>query len=232
MIVNSFGNRDDTRRTTRTDPIQGRQLRLTLDLGLQRAAQNAVARAIEAAQGNGNPADAGAFVAMDPRDGEVLALGSYPSFDANLFAKPIDQETYEQLNSEENGAPLFNRAIAAGYPTASTFKPITALAAVDAGIITPSTPLSDPGVFRYGGREFKNAQRRGLRHARAAARAAGLLRRLLLPARRVGERARPGASRSGRASSASTSRPGSTCRASTAASCRTRSGATPSTTST
>ena len=158
VVVNSFGNRDDTRRTTRTDPIQGRQLRLTLDLGLQRTAQNAVARAIEAAQGNGNPADAGAFVAMDPRDGEVLALGSYPSFDANLFAKPIDQETYEELNSEENGAPLFNRAIAAGYPTGSTFKPITALAAVDHGIITPSTPLSDPGVFRYGGREFKNAQ--------------------------------------------------------------------------
>src|SRR5215207_6531652 len=147
VIVNSFGNRDDTRRTTRTDPIQGRQLRLTLDLGLQRAAQNAVARAIEAAQGNGNPADAGAFVAMDPRDGEVLALGSYPSFDANLFAKPIDQETYE----------LFNRAISAGYPTGSTFKPVTALAAVDGGLITPSTPLNDAGVFRYGGREFKNA---------------------------------------------------------------------------
>ena len=157
VVVNSFGNRDDTRRTTRTDPIQGRQLRLTLDLGLQRAAQNAVARGIEAAHGNGNPADAGAFVAMDPRDGEVLALGSYPSFDANLFAKPIDQETYEELNSEENGAPLFNRAISAGYPTGSTFKPITALAAVANGIITPSTPLSDPGVFRYGGREFKNA---------------------------------------------------------------------------
>jgi penicillin-binding protein 2 len=158
VIVNSFGNRDDTRRTRRTDPIQGRQLRLTLDLGLQRAAHNAVARAIEAAQSNGNPADAAAYVAMDPRDGEVLALGSYPSFDANLFAKPIDQKTYEQLNSEENGAPLFNRAISAGYPTGSTFKPITALAAVDEGIITPSTPLSDPGVFRYGGREFTNAR--------------------------------------------------------------------------
>jgi penicillin-binding protein 2 len=157
VIVNSFGNRDDTRRTTRRDPIQGRQLRLTLDLGLQRASQNAVARGIEAAHANGNPADAGAFVAMDPRDGQVLALGSYPSFDANLFAKPIDQQTYEELNSEENGAPLFNRAISAGYPTGSTFKPVTALAAVDAGIITTSTPLSDSGVFRYGGREFKNA---------------------------------------------------------------------------
>jgi penicillin-binding protein 2 len=157
VIVNSSGNRDDTRRTTRVDPIQGRQLRLTLDLGLQRTAQNAMARAIEAAQGNGNPADAGAYVALDPRDGEVLALGSYPSFDANEFAKPIDQETYDELNSEENGAPLFNRAIAAGYPTGSTFKPITAFAAVSNGIITPSTVLDDPGVFEYGGREFKNA---------------------------------------------------------------------------
>jgi len=157
VIVNSSGNRDDTRRTTRTAPIQGRQLRLTLDLGLQRAAQNAVARGIEAAQGNGNPADAGAFVAMDPRDGEVLALGSYPSFDANLFAKPIDQGTFDRLNSLENGAPLFNRAISAGYPTASTFKPITSFAAVDQGVITPSTTLNDPGVFEYGGREFKNA---------------------------------------------------------------------------
>jgi penicillin-binding protein 2 len=157
VIVNSSGNRDDTRRTTRVDPIQGRQLKLTLDLGLQRAANSAVARAIEAAQGNGNPADAGAFVAMDPRDGEVLALGSYPSFDANVFAKPIDQETYEELSSEENGAPLFNRAIAAGYPTASTFKPITSFAAADAGFITPSTVLQDDGTFEYGDREFKNA---------------------------------------------------------------------------
>jgi penicillin-binding protein 2 len=94
---------------------------------------------------------------MDPRDGEVLALGSYPSFDANLFAKPIDQDTYDELNSEESGQPLFNRAISAGYPTGSTFKPVTAFAAVDHGIITPSTLLSDPGVFRYGDREFKNA---------------------------------------------------------------------------
>ena len=184
VIVNSFGNRDDTRRTTRTDPIQGRQLRLTLDLGLQRAAQNAVARALDAAHGNGNPADAGAFVAMDPRNGEVLALGSYPSFDANLFAKPIDQETLRASSTAtENGAPLFNRAISAGYPTGSTFKPITAFAAVDNGIITPSTMLDDPGVFEYGGREFKNAGDAVVRRARAAARAAGLLRRVLLPAR-------------------------------------------------
>ena len=157
VIVNSMGSRDDTREATRVPPIQGRQLQLTLDLGLQRAANDALARAIDAANSNFNPAKAGAFVAMDPRNGEVLALGSYPSFDANLFAKPIDQKTYERLNSEDEGAPLFNRAISAGYPTGSTFKPITALAAMEDGVITPSTVLNDPGVFRYGGREFKNA---------------------------------------------------------------------------
>jgi penicillin-binding protein 2 len=157
VIVNSSGNRDDSRRTTRQPPIQGRQLRLTLDLGLQRAAQKAVQRGVEAANSNGNPADAGAFVALDPRDGEVLALGSFPSFDANLFAKPISQETYDSLVSDDTGAPLTNRAIASGYPTASTFKPVSAFAAVDTGVITPSTVLQDGGVFEYGNREFKNA---------------------------------------------------------------------------
>jgi penicillin-binding protein 2 len=157
VIVNSMGSRDDTREATRVPPVQGRQLQLTLDLGLQRAANDALGRAIAAANANYNPAQAGAFVAMDPRDGEVLALGSYPSFDANLFAKPIDQATYARLNSEDEGAPLFNRAISAGYPTGSTFKPITALAALENGLLTPTTVLNDPGVFRYGGREFKNA---------------------------------------------------------------------------
>ena len=61
-------------------------------------------------------------MAMDPRNGEILALGSYPSFDANVFAKPLSQRKYDQLNSEARGAPLFNRAIAATYPTGSTFK--------------------------------------------------------------------------------------------------------------
>jgi penicillin-binding protein 2 len=156
VSVNSLGTRDDTRRVTRVEPIQGRQLRLTLDLGLQRAANDALRRAIAAASVTG--ARAGAYVAMDPGNGEILALGSYPSFDANLFAKPIDQETYERLNSEENGAPLFNRATSAAYPTGSTFKPVTAFAALADGTITPTTPLNDPGVFRYGGREFKNAR--------------------------------------------------------------------------
>jgi penicillin-binding protein 2 len=155
IIINSLGNRDDRREVARVEPRQGERLRLSLDLGLQRAANAALARAIAAAAVNG--ARAGAYVAMDPESGEILALGSYPSFDANVFAKPISQRLYERLSSEENGAPLFNRALAATYPTGSTFKPITAMAALEQGVVSAGDVIVDDGVFELGGREFKNA---------------------------------------------------------------------------
>jgi len=155
VVINALGNRDDSRRTSVREPVQGQQLKLTLDLGLQRAAQEAMRRAMASALA---PARAGAFVAMDPRNGEILALGSYPSFDANLFAKPIDQETYEELSSSENGAPLFNRAVSATYPTGSTFKPITALAALEHGVLGLGEPIFDDGSFELGDRVFRNAK--------------------------------------------------------------------------
>jgi penicillin-binding protein 2 len=115
-------------------------------------------RAIGAANGNGNPAKAGAYVAMDPTDGSVLALGSYPSFDANLFAKPISQSMFEKLNSEERGAPLYNRAIAGTYPTGSIFKPITAVAALETGVYRLGEIINDDGEFELGPQTFKNAK--------------------------------------------------------------------------
>jgi penicillin-binding protein 2 len=158
VVINALGNRDDRRQVTRREPRQGQRLRLTLDLGLQRAANNALKRAIAAANANGNPAKAGAYVAMDPTNGEVLALGSYPSFDANIFAKPLSQERFDKLNSEANGAPLFNRAIAAAYPTGSTFKPITAMASLQEGILTPTQTIFDDGEFKLGPQVFHNAR--------------------------------------------------------------------------
>ena len=67
----------------------------------------------------------GAFVAMDVHNGEILALGSSPTLDPNVFSKRIKQSDYSRLTSRHNGAPLFDRAIQGGYPTGSTFKPIT-----------------------------------------------------------------------------------------------------------
>jgi penicillin-binding protein 2 len=158
VVVNALGSRDDTRRVSRREPIQGEQLRLSLDLGLEKAADDAVQRGIGAANGNGNPAKAGAYVAMNPRTGEIYAIGSYPSFNANDLAKPITQKRYDELTSQANGAPLFNRAIAATYPTGSIFKPITAIATMESGVVTPDQTIVDDGEFKLGPQTWHNAR--------------------------------------------------------------------------
>jgi penicillin-binding protein 2 len=126
---------------------QGGQLRLSLDLDVQRAGQAALAG------GTGR----GAFAVMNIHNGEVLALGSQPSFDPNLFARVVRESDYTKLTAEHNGAPLTNRAVAGGYPTGSTFKPITAVAALQRGVITPDTVLNDSGSLTVGNAVFRNA---------------------------------------------------------------------------
>ena len=143
--VDALGNLTKTLR--RVQPVQGKQLRLSLDLNVQRVAQQALAG------GTGR----GAFAVMNVQNGEVVALGSQPSFDPNIFTKPISQKRLDALSSEALGKPLFDRAIQGGYPTGSTFKLITATAALQSGLITPSTPLSDPGSLTVGGVTFENA---------------------------------------------------------------------------
>jgi penicillin-binding protein 2 len=140
LSINSLGKSRGFLR--RREPVPGRNLKLSLDLGLQKAGQDALARA-----GHGNPAG---FVALDPRNGQVLALGSVPSFNPSVFAKPLTQKTYDSLTSKANGAPLVNRAIAGAYPTGSTFKPITALAALNSGVITPFSVINDSGCLKVG----------------------------------------------------------------------------------
>jgi penicillin-binding protein 2 len=140
-------------------PVQGKQLRLSLDLDLQRAGQQAMAEAGGIPITNGVKNRGGAFVAMDPRTGEVLAMGSFPSFDPNIFAKPLRQSVFRRLNSEETGAPLVNRAINGLYPTGSTFKLITAVAGMQSGVISPDTVISDPGAIQIGNIVFQNAGR-------------------------------------------------------------------------
>jgi penicillin-binding protein 2 len=145
LEVDALGKLTKTLR--RREPVQGKQLRLSLDLNVQRAAQEALAG------GTGK----GAFAVMNVRNGEVLALGSQPSFDPNVFTKPITKKQLAALTSKNLGEPLLNRAIQAGYPTGSTFKLVTATAALESGYITPDTPLSDPGSLTVGGVTFENA---------------------------------------------------------------------------
>jgi penicillin-binding protein 2 len=140
------------------EPKQGRDLRLTVDLDVQRVGQEALGGA------------KGAFVVMDVRNGEVRALGSTPSFDPNVFAKSIKQSDLDRLTSKALGEPLNNRAIQGLYPTGSTFKLVTAVAALQGGVITPDTVQYDGGSIKVGGVTFKNAG--GVSHGAVALRKA------------------------------------------------------------
>ncbi len=130
------------------EPAQGKNLKLSIDLGLQREGEQAIA-----GLGNGR----GAFVALDPRNGEVLALGSAPTFDPNEFAKPLTEARYKALTSQANGAPLLDRAIRGEYPTGSTFKLITSVAGLQSGAFTPDTVIDDPGSIQIGNIVFQNS---------------------------------------------------------------------------
>lgn len=133
------------------EPVAGRNLRLSIDLETQRAAEEAIVTGVEAL-GSGSAA-----VALDPNDGSVLALASYPTFDPNVFSKPISEEAYKRLADVENGAALVNRAIQGAYPTGSAFKLITATAALENGILSPGSVIFDGGGLTVGGITFKNA---------------------------------------------------------------------------
>ncbi len=138
-------------------PVQGKQLKLSLDLDLQRAGQQAMSEAGGIPITDGVRNRGGAFVAMDPRTGEIVGMGSFPSFDPNLFAKPLRPSVFRRLNSEDTGAPLVNRATAGAYPTGSTFKLITSVAALESGTISPDTVINDPGSIQIGNIVFQNA---------------------------------------------------------------------------
>ena len=97
----------------------------------------------------------GALVALDPRNGEVLALVSKPTFDPNLFVDGIDQENWQALNESIN-KPLLNRALRGTYPPGSTYKPFMALAALELNKRGPNQVFNDPGYFNYGGRTFRS----------------------------------------------------------------------------
>jgi penicillin-binding protein 2 len=139
-------------------PRAGHSLQVTLDLGLQRASEKALLEGIEHARAGGKPAVAGAFVALDPLNGEVLSMGSYPSFDPNRFDKPLTPGEYAELTGG-GGVPgaLTDRADEGAYPTGSTFKPITAMAALEAGVITPSEGLGAGQCIYVSTEPFCNA---------------------------------------------------------------------------
>jgi penicillin-binding protein 2 len=125
--------------------VPGRQLRLTLDLNVQKMGQQTMGAA------------KGGFVVMDVKTGAIRALGSSPSYDPNVFSKQIRQKDYDRLTNPANGAPMSNRATQGLYPTGSVFKLISSVAGLESGQITPGSVVYDGGSLKVGNVTFKNA---------------------------------------------------------------------------
>ncbi len=124
------------------EPFPGNNLFLTIDLDLQKTAE-------EAYQDKN-----GALIAMDPKTGRILAMVSKPSFEPDIFARNILPEEWKSL-VENPHHPLQNKGIQGQYPAGSVFKIITAIAGLESGIITPNTQFTCTGAFPYGNRDFR-----------------------------------------------------------------------------
>ncbi len=133
-----------------TDPVPGKDLALTIDLELQKTVEAELDAAMERAQvQEGASGSGGAIVAMDPRNGEILAMASRPTFEPQMFVGGVagaeETELYEYLVSDEANSPFANRAVYGTYPGASTFKVFTGMAGLAYGVINPYTTVTDDG---------------------------------------------------------------------------------------
>ena len=102
----------------------------------------------------------GAFVAIEPETGDILAFVSKPNFNPNDFVEGIDSVTWNELNNSPQ-KPLYNRPLKGIYPPASTYKPFVALAALETKKRTPSQSISDPGYFEFGNHTFRDDKKGG-----------------------------------------------------------------------
>ena len=126
----------------RSNPVPGNDLYLNLDINLQKVA-------IEAFENK-----RGALVAINPENGQLLAMVSMPDYNANLFVNGIDSKTYKALNTSWE-RPLFNRTILGGYPPGSTVKPFFALAGLELNVIQLDHEIFCPGFYRLKGKAHK-----------------------------------------------------------------------------
>ena len=136
------------RSLSRTAPVSGNNLTLTLDIKLQEITEKAFGDR------------KGALVAIEPSTGGILALVSTPTFDPNLFVDGIRTEDWDLLNNSPD-RPMLNRALNGAYPPGSTFKPFMALAALETGKRTPNQTISDPGFFTFGNHTFRDDKKGG-----------------------------------------------------------------------
>ncbi len=138
--VNAVGRR--IRLIDEVLPVPGRNLWLTIDMDLQRVAESCLEGVV------------GAIVAVDPKSGAVLAMASSPTFDQEMFVRGLTKDEWNALKRDPVH-PLLNRAIGAGYPPGSTYKPIVALAGLQDGVVRPDSTVGCPGFFHFANRNYR-----------------------------------------------------------------------------
>jgi cell division protein FtsI/penicillin-binding protein 2/cell division protein FtsW (lipid II flippase) len=136
----------------RLDPVPGANLRLSLDLGLQRNLTTGLDAALRAQR---NPRAIGAAVAMAPRNGQVLAIASLPSYDNNVYGPPVDTAGLEAL-AKAPGHPMLEHVTQAAVPPGSTFKLVVAAAGLVHPVFPPQRAIPTGGSFTLGGHTFNN----------------------------------------------------------------------------
>ena len=147
--VETSANGRAVRRLSNQSSTPGNTLYLSIDIKLQALVEQMFGER------------RGALVAIDPRNGEVLAFVSKPTFDPNLFVDGIDVDNWRELN-ESIDKPLLNRALRGTYPPGSTFKPFMAMAALNSGKRSPTTIINDGGSFQFGNHTFRSHGDKGL----------------------------------------------------------------------
>jgi penicillin-binding protein 2 len=143
---------------TVNQPVPGYSLRLTIDTRLQGVAEAALRSRMEFLDraSNQGPAPLGVVIAMNPQTGEILAMVSLPTYENNRLARFIPADYYAQLEGDTRGRPLINHAIMSEFPPGSTFKLVTAVGALQEGVITPTQLINDPGKITIVNRYFPN----------------------------------------------------------------------------
>jgi penicillin-binding protein 2 len=155
LEVDAKGN--TVRQLSNILPVPGDDLYLTVDANVQAITEQSLRDELANAHnrrnkdGSYNASPAGASVIIDPNNGQVIAMASYPDFDPAEFTRPIPSDRWAQLNDPSNYFPLNNRALQGQYAPGSTFKLVTALAGLRTGAITPATTMNDTGTFKVPG---------------------------------------------------------------------------------
>jgi len=142
-----------------TSPVAGDHLVTSLDARLQAAVEVALADAVKRGRANGNTSDSGAAVVMDIRNGQILAIASYPTYDPNAFEKGLTVAQASDLFSEKKSVPALSRALQGLYAPASTFKSVSVIAAASAGY-NLNASYNCPAEVQVGTRAFQNFESR------------------------------------------------------------------------